>query len=111
MVMSGMPTRELVVRRIGVLSAGKVYGAISAAFGLLIGIFFALASMVGAGLGIADADAAAGGAIVGAFFGIGALVFLPLLYGVMGFVGGMLGAVLYNVFAGMVGGVSVELEG
>lgn len=95
--------RNVVVRRIGVVSVGKVYGAISAAIGLLIGIAFALASMVGAGLSGDD------GAMFGAVFGVGAIVLFPLIYGVMGFLGGMLGAALYNVFAGAVGGVSVEL--
>lgn len=103
---SVMPPREVVVRRIGVVSVGKIYGAMSAAIGLLIGIGFALASMVGAGL--SDAD---GSAVFGAIFGVGSIVFFPLLYGAMGFLGGMLGAALYNVFAGMVGGVSVQLEG
>jgi hypothetical protein len=32
------------------------------------------------------------------------------MYGVMGLIGGALGAVLYNVFAGMVGGVDLEIE-
>ena len=103
---SVVPPREVVVRQIGVVSVGKIYGAISAAIGLVIGIFFALASMVGAGLSGED-----GSAIFGAFFGVGAIVLFPVLYGVMGFLGGMLGAALYNVFAGMVGGVSVQLEG
>ena len=103
---SVVPPREVVVRQIGVVSVGKIYGAISAAIGLLVGIGFALASMVG--LGLAGED---GSAVFGAVFGVGSIVFFPLLYGAMGFVGGMLGALLYNVFAGMVGGVSVQLEG
>jgi hypothetical protein len=103
---TGLAPRDVVVRRIGVVSVGKIYGAISAAIGLLIGLFFALASMVGAGLSGED-----GSTIFGALFGVGAIVFFPVLYGAMGFLGGLLGAALYNVFAGMVGGVSIQLEG
>ena len=98
-------TRHLVLRRIGVISVGKIYGAMSATIGFFIGIVFALASMVGAGLGGQD------NAIFGALFGAGSIVLFPLLYGAMGFLGGMLGAALYNLFAGAVGGVSLELEG
>lgn len=101
-----LPPRHVVVRQIGVISVGKIYGAISAAFGLLIGVFFGLASMVGAGLSGDE-----GGAFIGTIFGAGAIIFLPIMYGIMGFIGGVIGAALYNVFAGMVGGVSLELEG
>lgn len=98
-----MHPRTVVIRRVGVVSVGKIYGAISAAIGLLVGIGFALLSMVGAGLSGED------GAMFGAMFGVGSVVLFPLLYGAMGFLGGMLGAALYNVFAGAVGGVSLEL--
>ena len=37
-----------------------------------------------------------------ALMGVGAVIALPILYGVMGFVIGAIGAALYNFFAGMV---------
>jgi hypothetical protein len=43
-------------------------------------------------------------------FGVGAIVFLPVIYGVMGFITGALGAAIYNLFSGMIGGVELELE-
>src|SRR5687768_13980548 len=97
--------RDVVVRKIGVLSAAKMYGAIAAAFGVLIGCVFAVAGMIGAGFAPEE-----GSALIGAMFGVGAIVLLPLIYGVMGFISGALAAALYNVFASMVGGVSLELE-
>ena len=95
----------MVVKRVGVGSVAKIYGAISAAFGLVIGCVFALASLVGAGM--ADSTESA---FLGPIFGAGAIVALPIFYGVMGLIGGAVGALLYNVFAGMVGGVSIEVE-
>jgi hypothetical protein len=95
----------MVVKRIGVASVAKIYGAISAAIGLLVGVFFAMASIVGAGLAEGT-----DGAFLGPIFGIGAIIMAPIFYGVMGLIGGAIGAVLYNVFAGMVGGVSIEVE-
>lgn len=105
MEISAVPGREVVVKRVGVLSVGRIYAAISAAVGLLLGIGVALSAMVGIGL-----NGQEGGAFLGAAFGVGAIVFAPILYGAIGFIGGMFGALLYNVFAGMVGGVSVELQ-
>jgi len=43
-------------------------------------------------------------------FGVGALVFMPVFYGVLGFVAGAVGAVIYNMFAGLVGGIELDLE-
>ena len=95
----------MTIRRVGVLSAAKLYGAISFAMGVIFGVFIALGSMLGMSLGDPDTPA-----LVGMMFGVGAVVFLPLFYGCMGFVFGAIGAALYNVFAGMVGGLEVETQ-
>lgn len=93
----------MVIRRIGPLSAGKVAGVLYAGFGLIFGAIFSLVSVAG---GFATEEA--GGAAFGALFGIGAIVLLPILYGCMGFLAAILGAWLYNVAAGLTGGVEVE---
>jgi hypothetical protein len=41
-------------------------------------------------------------------FGFG--VFIPIIYGVMGFVFGIITAAIYNVIAGWIGGIEVEVE-
>ena len=43
--------------------------------------------------------------------GIVMMVAVPIMYGVMGFIGGIITAVVYNAAAGMIGGVKFELEG
>lgn len=43
-------------------------------------------------------------------FGVGAIIFLPIMYGIMGFIGGAIMAFVYNVVAGIAGGVELELE-
>jgi hypothetical protein len=95
----------MVVKRFGVGSVAKIYGAISAAVGLLAGCLIALGSVMS--LGVADRSEVG---YLAPMFGIGAVVFLPVFYGLMGVVAGAFGAVLYNVFAGMVGGVEIEVE-
>jgi hypothetical protein len=96
----------MVIRRIGVWSLARIYGVISATIGLLIGLFLALFSLAGAGLAN-DPD---GPAWLMPIFGVGAIVVLPLFYGVMGVVSGAISAAIYNLFAGMVGGISIEVE-
>jgi len=96
----------MVLTRIGAWSMGRIYGTISAAFGLLAGLMLAAASVIGSGLG-ANGDIPAG---LGALFGVGAVIFLPICYGVLGLLVGALTAALYNLFAGMVGGVEMDLK-
>ena len=43
-------------------------------------------------------------------FGGGAILFLPVLYGVLGFLSGALMAWLYNVVAGHFGGIDMQVE-
>ena len=95
----------MIVKSVGVASVAKMYGAISAGVGLLIGLCLALASMVGASFADTTQEA-----MFAPILGVGAVVLMPILYGVMGAIGGALGAVLYNVFAGMVGGVTLNTE-
>jgi hypothetical protein len=96
------------VTRIGVLSAGKLYGLLAGFFGLLFGVFVALFSVVGAGFAAQNGDGAEGA--LGFLMGVGAVVFLPILYGVIGFVSGVLTAWIYNLLAGAVGGLEIELS-
>lgn len=42
--------------------------------------------------------------------GVAAVILIPLLYAVIGFVFGALSAWVYNVVAGRVGGIELELE-
>ena len=77
------------------LSLAKISAAIHGAIGLLLGIFFALASLLGGALGQAGRDAAVP-QIVATLFGFGAVVLFPVLYAVMGFLFGALTAFVYN---------------
>jgi hypothetical protein len=97
----------MVLKSVGVLSVGKVMGALGVVIGLIIGGFMALISMIGvaaqqAGNGIAQLPAM--------FVGVGAVIFMPIFYGVISFITGILYAAFYNLIAGMVGGLELELE-
>ena len=95
----------MVVKRIGPLSVGKVAGTLYAVIGLLIGAVFSMIGMAGGMM--ADSP---GGAGFAALFGVGAIVIFPILYGALGFVFTLIAAVLYNVVAGLVGGVELDLQ-
>jgi hypothetical protein len=100
------------LKRIGIGSAAKLSGAMYGAAGLIFGVIFGVAALIGFGFSsqLAPDNADAPPAFLGALFGVGAIVFLPLLYGLLGLVIGAISAALYNLFAGLVGGLEVELE-
>jgi hypothetical protein len=95
------------IRSVGVLSVGKIFGAIYALLGLLIGLVFAaIAAMGGA---IANKQGLPAG-LPPAFFGVAAIFFVPIIYGIAGFIGGLIMAGLYNLAAGFVGGIEIDFE-
>ena len=101
----------MVIRHIGVWSVARLYGGISATLGLIFGAVIALASVAGGLAGMA-AESGSGGIppVIGAVFGVGAVIFLPIMYGVMGVVAGAVGAALYNLFAGVFGGIELDIQ-
>ena len=95
----------MIIKRIGPLSCAKLSGLLYAVIGLLIGGVFSMAAMAGA-----FASETAGAAGIGAIMGVGAVIAFPILYGLMGFVATLIAAWLYNVAAGIVGGVEVDIQ-
>lgn len=93
------------VKRIGPGSAFKVGLALYGLLGLILGVIFALISAVGG----AVAPASQAG-VFRMFFGVGAIVALPIFYGIIGGIGGALSAFLYNLVAGWVGGLEVDIS-
>ena len=92
------------IKRIGILSTSKMFGALYFALGLLFGLIFACMGLVGlaaeAAVGLEDLSS-------GIFILVGACAF-PIFYGLMGAVAGAILAGLYNVIAGVVGGLELE---
>ena len=97
----------MVIKKIDVLSAGKISGLLYAGIGLIIGALFSMFALMGAAIGAASQDSSA---LIGALFGIGAIIILPVFYGIMGLIGGLITAAVYNLIAGLVGGLKIEVE-
>lgn len=100
----------MIIKRIGVLKAGIVQSCVMALFGLLIGLCFLLFGTVLGGLFGAVSDHAGAGLGFGLLGGIGMVIFLPITYAIIGFVAGAIGAAVYNLVAGFVGGIEIEVE-
>lgn len=86
------------VKKIGVLSLAKILGFLYAIIGLILGVLFAVLSLFGF-----NADE------TGLFFGAASIIIFPILYGIMGFIGGLITGFFYNLVASKIGGLEVEI--
>jgi len=96
----------MTITRVGPLSAAKVAGLLYVVIGLVAGAFVSLFAIAGAAIGAGSGNG--DGATFGALFGVGAIILLPIFYGFFGFVGTLIMAALFNLAAGMVGGIEVD---
>ncbi len=104
---------KLMIKKLGILSVAKMQAAIMGAVSLLISIPYGLIiialSLFGAAAGSrGDSGFALGG--LGIVGGIAVMIILPIVYAVFGFIFGAIGALVYNVVAGAVGGIEIEVE-
>ncbi len=89
-----------VIKKIDVGSAAKVYGLTLGILGFVIGmIFSSISSLVGDEIPIS-----------GAGLGVAMLIFIPIVYGIIGVVFGAIGAVIYNFVAAKFGGLEIEIS-
>ena len=101
---------QFTLRRVDPFSVAKVFAIVQASFGLLIGACLSAFSLLA---GFASNALSQGSPIpgwIGPLFGMGAVIALPIFYGVIGFISGLIGGALYNFFASMGGGIRVEFD-
>ena len=102
---------KMQVKRVGVLSYAKIMAVTMAAFGLIFGVIYGLIFMVVGGAIMAGGGRDSGAAGASSFvIGLIMMVAIPVFYGILGFIAGALGGVIYNVASGFVGGIEIELE-
>ena len=84
------------IKRFSIGQSAKFLGVLYLLFGLIFVPFFLL-------LGAFAPEGTAG-------FGTMFAIAMPVIYGVMGVVSGAIGAALYNLVSGWVGGIEVEID-
>jgi len=92
----------MVINRVRPLTAAKVVGLLYAILGLAMGAIVSVVSVFG--------GFSAGRGDPGLVFGIAAVVFFPVAYGIAGFVMTLIISWLYNGLANLVGGIEVDLR-
>jgi len=84
-------------------------GLYGVAMGLIFGIIFALFSLV-----IPSATLVEGAEVSLGFFkwifGVGAIIFLPIFYGIFGFLAGLIFTPIMNLILRMIKGIDLDIE-
>jgi len=86
------------ITRFSIGQSAKFLGVLYLLFGLLFVPFFLLMGMF--------SPQSEGGFMFGSMFAIA----MPIIYAIFGVLGGAIGAALYNLVAGWIGGIEVEFE-
>jgi hypothetical protein len=89
-----------VIKSIDIISWAKIHALFGIVFGLIYGIVIGI---MGAAIG---AKYAMPGVTT---FGLLSIIIFPIIFGIMSFIVGAIMAFLYNIFAGSVGGIEIEL--
>ncbi len=96
--------QKMKLKQIEPVSCAKIFGVTYAILGLIIGAFFTMFALLGAAFSMGRMG------IFGVLFGVGAIIILPLFYGLVGFLSGLLIALMYNLIASKFGGIELEFE-
>ena len=99
---------NLKLKRIAPLQAGKILGVFYALISLLFVPFMLVFVAIGSLVSRNQPGAAPFPLMFG--MGIGFMLFLPVLYGICGFIFGALSAWIYNLLAKWLGGFELEFE-
>lgn len=97
----------MVIKRVNPISAAKIGGVLYGLLGLVIGACISVVALLFSGA-LAAASDQPGGSMFGMFFGVGAIIIMPIFYGVIGFIATLISAALYNVASKITGGVEIE---
>ncbi|MEM7306091.1 MAG: hypothetical protein AAF682_05440 [Planctomycetota bacterium] len=95
------------ITQVGVLSLGKIMGAAGALLGVVLGLLYGIIFGIVGAVGLAD-GAEEGGVMLVA--GAGMCIGVPLAYGALSFLFGLLYGVILNLVFGFVGGLELRIE-
>jgi len=101
------------LKKLDVVSVGKVCALFGAIFGLIAGIFMTIIAASVSSMMSTMAPVSTGmpfDPMMFAGFGALSIVIFPIIYAIGGFIAGIIYAFIYNIIAGKFGGIVVDLQ-
>ena len=97
--------KEIEIKKLDILSVAKIYAIIGAIIGFVIGIITAIVVISGGGIFMMGLGTMSGLAIA---IGVLSIIIMPIIYGIIGFLVGLIFSWLYNVIAERIGGIKFQ---
>lgn len=102
------------LKKIKVLSLAKLQAVIMTIAGLISGILYSFGGLlidVLVSIGwVSPESASTPGLSFGTVLAFGALIAMPIIFAICGFLAGAIGAFLYNIFGRWFGGIEIDFE-
>ena len=105
------------ISRIGVISFAKIAGLSGALMGLIVGLMYGVGilfvSLIGGAAAAADPNVGNAGwglAGMGLLGAVIVIIAVPLLYGVMSFIFGLIYGLIINLVLGWAGGLELQID-
>ena len=96
----GLTMTKVELKKIGILSLGKIQAIVMAIFGLIMGILYAIG-----GIALESMFQLGGTSLA-----IASIIILPIVYGIFGFISGVIGALIFNAAVKIIGGLELDFE-
>lgn len=98
------------IKSVGVLSVAKILGFVYGTIALIFVPFVLIFGLLGAMGAMASTEHGNPFAALGVIGVVLLSLFIPIVYGIFGFIIGAIGALIYNLMAKWVGGIQIELQ-
>ena len=95
------------IKKIGVTSLAVIQGIIGVFIGIIAALFF---NLMMSGMNALAGFTGMEDSFPVMNFGFIGIIIFPIMYGIFGFIGGRILGLLYNLAAGLFGGIELELQ-
>jgi hypothetical protein len=106
------------VKRVGVISVAKFLAIFYAGLGFIAGLIITIVSLFGSIFSrvlmqnpyASSMQKGPQDSIISMLFGFGSIIFLPIIYGILGFIGGIIAGFIANLVLRVTGGIELKIE-
>lgn len=98
------------IRRVNAIGLANIMGLIYVVFGFIAGLVFAIATLMGETIVNLNTNMMNNMIIMPAGVGAAIIILAPIMYGIAGWISGLIIGALYNLVSSWIGGLEVQTD-